>query len=148
MPKNKDALIRYRVINRCFRERTFVTLQDLKEACERTLDIYPIGDRTIQADINAMRYDGRLGYNAPIKIDRTRGVYYYEDPNYSIDNIPLNEDEMESLVFASRLLEQYSDVEIFRGHSPDLSVSWLIRLMYTGLMMKTLSGISSSLKQQ
>jgi predicted DNA-binding transcriptional regulator YafY len=114
MPKNKDALIRYRVINRCLRERTYVTLQDLKEACERTLDIYPIGERTIQADINAMRYDGGLGYNAPIKIDRGRGAYYYEDPNFSIDNIPLNEDEIESLVFASRLLEQYSDIEIFR----------------------------------
>ena len=36
------------------------------------------------------------------------------DPNFSIDNIPLNEEEIESLVFASRLLEQYSDVEIFR----------------------------------
>lgn len=30
MPKNKDALIRFRVINKCLREREFATLQDRK----------------------------------------------------------------------------------------------------------------------
>ena len=114
MPKNKEALIRYRVINRCFIEKTYVTKQELKEACERALDIYPIGERTIDADINAMRYDEGLGYNAPIKIDRVNKTYYYDDPNYSIDNIPLNEEELDSIVFASKLLEQFKDVEIFK----------------------------------
>ena len=107
MPKNKEALIRYRVINRCLLDKTYVTRRELKEACEKALDIYPIGERTIDADINAMRHDNRLGYMAPIKMDRRRGVYYYEDPAYSIDNIPLNEDELESIVFASKLLEQF-----------------------------------------
>jgi predicted DNA-binding transcriptional regulator YafY len=115
MPKNKDALIRYRVINKCLINRQYVTKQELKEACEKALDIYPIGERTIDADINALRYDNSLGYNAPIKFDRTRGAYYYDDPNYSIDNIPLNEDEIESLVFAARLLEQYKNIEIFKS---------------------------------
>jgi predicted DNA-binding transcriptional regulator YafY len=117
MPKNKDALIRYRVINRCLRENKSVTLQDLKAACERVLDIYPIGERTIEADISAMRNDSRLGYNAPIKMDRINRVYYYEDPDYSIDNIPLNEEELESLIFASKLLEQFKGVEILRKFS-------------------------------
>ncbi len=113
MPKNKEALIRYRVINRCLLDKTYVTRRELKEACERALNIYPIGERTIDADINAMRNDERLGYLAPIKMDRRRGVYYYEDPAYSIDNIPLNEDELESIVFASKLLEQFKGIEIF-----------------------------------
>lgn len=117
MPKNKDALIRYRVINRCFREKKSVTLQELKAACERALDIYPISERTIEADISAMRNDGRLGYNAPIRMDRVNRVYYYEDPEYSIDNIPLNEEELESLVFASKLLEQFKGIEIFQRFS-------------------------------
>ncbi len=114
MPKNKEALIRYRVINRCLKEQTYVTKQELKEACERALDICPVGSRTIDGDIHAMRYDDRLGYNAPIIMDRSRGAYYYEDPSYSIDNIPLNEDEMESIIFASKLLEQFKNVEIFK----------------------------------
>jgi predicted DNA-binding transcriptional regulator YafY len=117
MPKNKDALIRYRVINRCFREKKSVSLQELRAACERALDIYPISERTIEADISAMRNDGRLGYNAPIKMDRINRVYYYEDPEYSIDNIPLNEEELESLVFASRLLEQFKGIEILKKFS-------------------------------
>jgi predicted DNA-binding transcriptional regulator YafY len=113
MPKNKEALIRYRVINKCLLDRKYVTKEELKKACERALDIYPIGERTIDADINAMRNDERLGYLAPIKIDRSRRAYYYEDPAYSIDNIPLNEEELESIVFASKLLEQFKGVEIF-----------------------------------
>jgi predicted DNA-binding transcriptional regulator YafY len=114
MPRNKEALIRYRVINRCLIEKTYVTKQELKEACERALDIYPIGERTIDADIHAMRYDERLGYNAPIKIDRINKKYYYDDTNYSIDNIPLNDEELDSIVFASKLLEQFKGVEVFK----------------------------------
>ncbi len=117
MPKNKEALIRYRVINRCLIERTYVTKKELKEACERALDIYPIGERTIDGDIHAMRYDEHLGYHAPIRIDRVNKVYYYDDPNYSIDNIPLNEAELESIVFASKLLEQFKGIEIFSRFS-------------------------------
>jgi len=113
MPKNKEALIRYRVINKCLLDRKYITKRELKEACERALDIYPIGERTIDADINSMRYDERLGYLAPIKMDKIRRAYYYDDPDYSIDKIPLNEDELESVVFASKLLEQFKGVEIF-----------------------------------
>lgn len=114
MPRNKEALIRYRVINRYLVENKYVTKQELKKACERALDIYPIGMRTIDADIHAMRYDDRLGYHAPIKVDRINGTYYYDDPDYSIDNIPLNEEELNSLIFASKLLEQFRGIEIFR----------------------------------
>lgn len=114
MPKNKEALIRYRVINRCLIERTYVTKMELKKACEKVLDIYPIGERTIDADIHAMRYDEGLGYFAPIKLDRFNKTYYYDDPNYSIDNIPLNEEELNSIVFASKLLEQFKNMEILK----------------------------------
>ena len=114
MPKNKDSLIRYRVINRCLRDRRYVTLQALREACEKALDISPLSDRTIEGDISAMRHDTGLGYYAPIKRDRINKVYYYEDPDFSIDTIPLNQDEIESLVFAAKLLEQYKEIEIFK----------------------------------
>ena len=113
MPKNKFALIRYRVINRCFREKKYCTLQELKDACQRALDVYPIGDRTIAGDIHAMRYDSGLGYFAPIRVNKNRGVYYYEDKDYSIDSIPLNDSELDALVFAAKLMEQFGDVEIF-----------------------------------
>lgn len=114
MPKNKDALIRYRVINKCFLEKKYVTLKELVNACEDALDIHPLSERTIEADISAMRNDRGLGYNAPIKMNRSKGVYFYEDPNFSIDNIPLNDEEIDSLLFAARLLDQFKDIELFR----------------------------------
>jgi predicted DNA-binding transcriptional regulator YafY len=113
MPRNKEALIRYRVINRCIRDYTYVSKEQLINACERALDISPIGERTIEGDIHAMRYDNALGYDAPIKFDRNRKAYYYDPPDYSIDNIPLNDDELQSLTFAATLLDQFKNVEIF-----------------------------------
>ncbi len=44
-----------------------------------------------------MRYDPYLGYLAPIRWDRVRQAYYYDDPDYSIDQLPINSDEMDSL---------------------------------------------------
>lgn len=113
MPKNKGALIRYRVINRCLLDNKYVTREKLVKACEDAMDIRPIGERTIEADIHAMRHDTRLGYFAPIGMEKGRG-YFYEDDDYSIDNIPLNREELDSIVFASKLLEQYRGVDILR----------------------------------
>jgi predicted DNA-binding transcriptional regulator YafY len=114
MPLNYQSLIRFRVINRCLVDREYVTIDEMKRACERALDIYPIGIRTIEGDISMMRKDPLLGYNAPIEYNRYRKAYRYSDDNYSIDNIPLNEEEMNSVIFASRLLDQFRGVEIFR----------------------------------
>ena len=55
----------------------------------------------------------RLGYDAPIKFDRNRKAYYYDPSDYSIDNIPLNDEEIQSLTFAATLLDQFKNVEIF-----------------------------------
>ncbi|MCX6233440.1 MAG: WYL domain-containing protein [Bacteroidetes bacterium] len=117
MPKNKEALIRYRVINRCLLDYSYVTKEQLIAACENALDIHPLGSRTIAGDINAMRYDRHLGYNAPIRYDRIKRAYYYEDPGYSIDALPINSDEMESLKFAAAILNQFKNVELFSKYS-------------------------------
>jgi len=113
MPKNYSAYIRYLVINRKLTKRGRAKLKDLKEACERALDIYPLGDRTIEKDIHNMRYDQGLGFNAPIKIDRSSGEYYYEEPDFTIDERSLSDEEIVSLLFASQLLEQFKDMEVF-----------------------------------
>ncbi len=113
MPKNKEALIRYRVINRSLKDYGYVSKKKLIQNCENALDISPISERTIDADLYAMRYDNGLGYYAPIKYHRTRKAYYYEDTDYSIDKIPLNEKEIRSLAFAATLLDQFKEVELF-----------------------------------
>jgi predicted DNA-binding transcriptional regulator YafY len=113
MPKNKEALVRYRVINRCLKDQKYITMEKLIRACEDALDISPIGKRTLEGDIHSMRYDAGLAYHAPICFDRGRRAYYYDDPDYSIDRVPLNEEELQSLAFAATLLDQFKEVEIF-----------------------------------
>jgi hypothetical protein len=89
MPRNKEALIRYRIINRLLLEKKSVTMEEMKEACERALDRAPLGLRTLAGDIADMRSDDRLGYHAPIVCDRETGRYSYSDPEYSIDRFPI-----------------------------------------------------------
>ena len=113
MPLNKEALIRYRVINRCLVDFQYVSKERLIRACEEALDIAPLGERTIDQDLHDMREDTRIGFFAPIKYSREKNGYYYEDPDYSIDKIPINEEELEALSFASTMLEQYKNIDIF-----------------------------------
>ena len=87
MPANKNALIRYKTIDNCLRNRyRRWTLDDLVDACcEALYDMEGITKgvctRTVQMDIQIMRSD-KLGYNAPIEVyDR---IYYrYADPSYT-----------------------------------------------------------------
>jgi predicted DNA-binding transcriptional regulator YafY len=116
MPKNKDALIRYRIINRCLIDYRYVTMEKLLTACYDAFD-KEVARRTIEKDIHDMRHDSQLGYYAPIKFDAYRCAYYYDDLDYSIDKIPLDYFDLEALTFASSLLDQYKSVGIFTTFS-------------------------------
>jgi len=71
-------------------------MQKLIDFCKEALYKKHIGKRTIAEDIRAMRNDEYLGYFAPIKYDRYKNGYYYEYPDYSIDNIPINNEELQA----------------------------------------------------
>lgn len=109
MPANKNALIRYKTIDNCLRNRyRRWTLDDLVEACSDALyDMEGIKKgvctRTVQMDIQMMRSD-KLGYNAPIEVyDR---IYYrYADPDYSITEMPLSMEDCKLIKKAIDLLE-------------------------------------------
>ncbi len=114
MPVNKDALCRYRIINRCLAGGRHATKEQLRTAIMEILDLQSLGTRTIDQDIADMRNNNHLNYNAPIVWDANEKAYAYSDPEYSIDKIPLNADELQALNFAANLLDQYRDVEVFR----------------------------------
>jgi len=116
MPKNKDALIRYRIINRCLLDYKYVSMGYLMDVCYRTFD-HEVSRRTLEKDIHDMRSDTQLGYFAPIKFDFYYGAYYYEDPDYSIDKLPLDHYDLEALSFASAVLDQYGSIGIFSTFS-------------------------------
>lgn len=122
MPANKYALLRYRIIDRLIRSKSkpFPTKEEIKEACEESL-YGSLGDRisdsTIEKDLYAMRNESELGYYAPIKYDKSHNGYFYEDPDYSINEIPLQEDDLGAIKFAAQTLYQFKDVEIFQQFS-------------------------------
>lgn len=109
MPANKNALIRYKTIDRCLRNRFRLwTIDDLTEACSAALREMEgvtkgVSVRTVQGDLQMMRSD-KLGYNAPIEVfDK---IYYrYADPNYSINEMPLTEDDCRLLRQAVEMLD-------------------------------------------
>ena len=109
MPANKNALIRYRVIDRCLRNRyRRWAIEDLVDACSEALyDMEGIRKgislRTVQADIQMMRSD-KLGYNAPIEVYDQK-YYRYADQNYSIDKALLEEEDIRLIEKAIALIE-------------------------------------------
>jgi len=118
MPKNKNASFRYRVIDQCLRNtaRNW-TLQDLidkvsDEMYEHFGREEPFSKRTIQYDLNVMRSDPPRGFGAPI--ENKDGYYYYEDPDFSINQNPLNETDIENLKAAGDILRQFKGLPVYQ----------------------------------
>ena len=117
MPANKYALLRYRIIDRCISNRSFPTKEDLRSACEEALygsDGENISISTIEKDIWAMRNESELGYYAPIAYHRDQRGYYYEEDDYSINEVSLNEEDLEAIRFATNTLIQFRDLPLFK----------------------------------
>lgn len=118
MPVNRNALIRYKTLDRCLQNRQRKwTLNDLIESCSEALYEYEgidkgVSKRSVQADIQMMRSD-KLGYNAPIVVV-DRKYYTYEDPEYSITNIPLTNQDLGKLTEAVSFLKQFQGFSHFR----------------------------------
>ena len=106
MSQIKNAQLRYRIIDRALRNNfnPYPSKQKLRQACEEALYGEGIGenicDSTIEKDLFAMRMD----HDAPIKYSKIEKGYFYEDENYSIDNIPLSDSDIEAIKFATKTL--------------------------------------------
>ncbi len=117
MATNKNALIRYRTIDKCLQNTNRQwTLTDLITACSDALYEYEgkdsnVSKRTVQLDIQLMRSD-KLGYNAPIIVYQKK-YYKYENPNYSITNVPLNDMDLDILTESMEMLRQFKDFSLF-----------------------------------
>lgn len=117
MPANKNALIRYKTIDNCLRNRyRRWTIEDLVEACcDALYDMEGIRKgvslRTVQGDLQIMRSD-KLGYNAPIVVYNNK-YYKYSDPNYSITDMPMSQNDFEVMQEAIDMLRQLQDFDQF-----------------------------------
>lgn len=125
MPANKNALIRYKTIDNCLRNRyRRWTLEDLVDACSDALyDMEGIRKgvsvRTVQGDIQMMRSD-KLGYNAPIEVYEHK-YYRYADKDYSITDMPLSQNDYEVMQEAVDMLRQLQDFDQFSEMSDVVS---------------------------
>jgi predicted DNA-binding transcriptional regulator YafY len=117
MAVNKLALIRYKAIDDCLRNRRRKwTLEDLIEKVSNVLyDCEGINSgvsrRTIQADIQLMRSD-KLGYNAPIVVLEKK-YYTYDDAEYSITKVPINDADVEKMKEIVGVLKQFNGFNYF-----------------------------------
>lgn len=117
MPVNRNALIRYKTIDTCLRNKyRRWTLEDLIDACSDALYEYEgidkgISRRTVQGDIQIMRSE-KLGYNAPIVVYDNK-FYRYEDEDYSITNTPLSEQDLKVMSEAVEVLSQFKGFSYF-----------------------------------
>lgn len=117
MAVNKNALIRYKTIDKCLQNKQRKwTLDNLIERCSDALYEYEgkdcnVSKRTVQLDIYNMRSD-KLGYNAPI-IVVDKKYYTYEDKNYSITNLPISSNDLEKLAESVTFLKQFKGFSHF-----------------------------------
>jgi len=118
MAANKNALIRYKTIDQCLRNKYRQwTLDDLIDACSDALyeyegkDVY-VSKRTVQLDIQTMRSD-KLGYNAPIEVYQ-RKYYRYTEEDYSIMNIPVTDKDVKVMNEAIQILREFKDFSLFK----------------------------------
>jgi len=119
MATNKNALIRYQVLDRCFRNpgrRYFIN--DLLEECNAALREYNIfsegiGRRQLFDDIKFMK--SSQGWNVPLERYRlNRKVYYrYSDMNFSINNQPLSETEVNQIRSALMIMSRFTGTPQF-----------------------------------
>lgn len=110
MPVDKQVLLRYQVLNRCFRNkyRDF-TKYDLTEECNKALrkaDKQDVSVRTILNDINNLEADYGIRLNENLRQGNKR-LYRYVDTDYSLPLFRINDAERHKLQDAIRVLEHF-----------------------------------------
>lgn len=120
MAINKNALIRYQALDKCFKNsgRKYF-MEDLIDACDRALqelnpDSGGISLRQVYDDIRYM--ESEQGWSISLrrgKIGR-KTHYYYEDRSYSINNQPLNKFEAEQIKSALYVLSRFKGLPQFQ----------------------------------
>ncbi|MEN8805824.1 MAG: WYL domain-containing protein, partial [Wenyingzhuangia sp.] len=103
MATNKNAIIRYQALDKCFRNTgKRYAMIDLIEVCNQALydfngETDGIKRRQIYDDINFMKSEQGYAVDLEITKEGRTAFYRYSDPNFSINNQPMNETEAKQL---------------------------------------------------
>lgn len=111
MAQGKNAYIRYKVLDRCFRDsRKRYYIEDLLDACNDELYNYDgssVTERTIRDDIHFMQRQAGGGVPLVKKYDGHRAYYMYSDRNFSIMDLPMSQSEVEMLSDTIQMLSRF-----------------------------------------
>ena len=129
-----QSLIRYRLIDQLLTEKAVVSLEDLTSFCRSETGDVQISAETIQEDIYAMQKNDPPGYSAPISFDDKKGTYFYSNPGFSLNKMPLTTQESEVLDQAVLFLSQLKDHESLKG------LKGMIQKITDTIKIKNLSG--------
>lgn len=117
MPLNKNAGYRYRLIDYClsnkyrrWKYKDLLNYISKKVALEFDID-KGISKRTFDYDIQLMRKDPPEGFGAPII--RQNEEIYYSDPDFTISQQPLREEEKDQLKEAFSALSRFKGLPQF-----------------------------------
>lgn len=121
MRKKNSPLVRYKILDKCFRnigKKYF--FEDLiheinKVLCEIDPDYEGISRRQLFDDIAFMESEQGWAIELVRKRERRRVYYRYEDPDFSINNLPLNELEINEMENAIELLSQFEGMPQFES---------------------------------
>jgi predicted DNA-binding transcriptional regulator YafY len=119
MPSNKNASLRYRILDRLFRQRgaghtIYALIEEVSQQLEDTNARHTrksISERQLREDIKNMRAEPPLGFAAPI--DCIDGLYKYNDHRFSINQSQLTRQDKEAIEDAIHLLRQFEGLPHF-----------------------------------
>jgi len=119
MGASKRSLMRYRLIDQILTRvnhpfpTLFQILDYVNEHLSGLFDDVVVSKRTLQADINDMRFSEELGFFAPIEYHTGKKGYYYTEEGFSISKMPLKKEERQVIEFVANMLSQYENIPMF-----------------------------------
>lgn len=122
MPKNKNAFLRYRIIDEIIRPRPCSRQSLLRQLNQRLEEKGQplVSAETLSLDIRSLRQE----FNAPIRHTRNRG-YHYTEPGFRLFRASLNKEESSALDFAIDMLGSKEHVELV--HEARQIISGVVR---------------------
>ncbi len=124
MAANKNPMIRYQVLDRCLRNRyKRYYIEDLVAACNEALLEYsekyePVKKRQIYKDLNFMEEKWGNINRIP---DGRRKYFQWEDSEFSISKLPLNDEEIDKLKETILMLNRFKGMPQFEWMEEILS---------------------------
>lgn len=119
MSINKNAYLRYQVLDKCFSNRyRMFFIDDLLNEVNKALeefngDVSKVGRRQLFDDIKFM--ESEAGFSIPLeRIRQGKKVYYrYSEPEFSIKNQKISDDEIETINSALMVLLRFRGIPQF-----------------------------------